>query len=271
MQKTILLGMAALLSAASHSLAQTSSGNELTDSPFVRNIRPDRPGVTITTNMLYPGQVQVDAGIQQLPESAALGRHRTLSAATLRIGFFNHIELRATQGYLHQLPRPATGETSGLRSPSGFAPLTVGAKFLASTVQNARSQVVVLAEMTLPNGDASYLNKTYEPSARLLISQLLGQRYGLEGNFGFKQRGFRAADTKVGEYTASVALNGPLGGNFGFFTEAYALGRFTWRKGVTTGVYWRPSPGIRFDVTAGHQLNNPGLLVGTGLSMRLPK
>ncbi|MCR5889584.1 transporter [Hymenobacter sp. J193] len=271
MRKTILLGAAALLGAATHSLAQTS-GNELTDSPFVRNIRPDRPGVTITTNMLYPGQVQVDAGIQQLPASEAFGRHRAMSTATLRVGFFNHIELRATQGYLHPLARLTTGEASGRpTSPAGLAPLTVGAKFLASTVQNARSQVVVLTELTLPNGDASFVNKAYEPSARLLVSQLLGQRYGLEGNFGFRQRGFRAADTKVGQYTASLALNGPLGGNFGFFTEAYAIGRFSWQKGINTGVSWRPVPGFRVDVTAGHQLNNNGLLLGTGLSLRLPK
>lgn len=271
MRKTILLGLAVLTGTATRTLAQTS-GDELTDSPFVRNIRPDRPGVTITTNMLYPGQVQLDAGMSQLPATGRFGASRTMSSATLRVGFFNHIELRATQNYLHAQPRPSTLETPTTPAVAGFAPLTVGAKFLASTVQNARSQVVVLAEMTLRNGDASFPAKTYEPSARLLISQMIGDRYGLEGNFGFTQKGFRAADTKRGQYLGSLALNGPLSNHFGFFSEAYVLGRQTWQPGVTTGVYWRPVPGFRVDANAGHQFNAPGggLQLGAGVSLRLP-
>ncbi len=43
---------------------------------------------------------------------------------------------------------------------------------------------------------------------------------------GIRQRGFRAADSKLGTYLGTLALNGPLGGNFGFFVETYT----TWQR-----------------------------------------
>ncbi|MBC6989127.1 transporter [Hymenobacter sp. BT491] len=279
MRKTTLLTAAGLMLAGpARTLAQTVDkeiGNA--DTPFAHNIRPDRPGQTVTTNMLRPGQVQLETGILRFePADPSLGTRRSLSTALLRVGFFNHIELRASQGYLHALPTATGRPENGVPMPgfpAGFMPLTVGAKFLASTNQDARSQVVVLTEMTLPNGDASFTNKAYEPAARLLISQQLGERFGLEANLGFRQRGFKAADTKVGQYLGTLALNGPLGRSFGFFAETYA----TWRQteklapGLTSGLYWRPLPGLRLDATAGQGFGGPtnGFSVGAGLSMRV--
>jgi len=279
MRKTILLGLAALFGATTRTLAQTELP-DYQESPFVRQIRPDRSGQTITTNMLYPGQFQLDADLHHYDPFSATGTlSRPVSTGVLRIGFFNDIELRVAQSYVPPLSRagsrPVEGSPVVPISPTGFAPLTVGAKFLASTTQNARSQVVVLAEMTMQNGDKSFQNKILEPGARLLISQVIGQRYRLESNLGFRQRGFRAADTKQGQYLGTLALHGPLGGRFNFFAEGYT----TWRQqqklapGLTTGVSWRPYPGLRFDLTAGRTLSaGPAsdFTVGGGLSFRLP-
>ncbi|SNC65817.1 Putative MetA-pathway of phenol degradation [Hymenobacter gelipurpurascens] len=283
MRKTILLTAAGLLLAgAARTLAQTTDPQlENGDSPFVRLIRPDRPGQTITTNMLYPGQFQIETGLNSYDRSSSVGyAGRTAWGNTLRVGFFNHIELRATQNYLRTPDvRPLTpeGTPAPYAGPAGFAPLNVGAKFLASTVQNAPSQVVLLLDMNLRNGNASFGEKQYEPGARLLVSQQLGQRFGLEGNFGFRQRGFKAEGTKQGQYLTTLALNGPLdaANHFGFFTETYATWQRQqgWLPGLTSGVYWRPLPGLRFDVNAGHGLTGAagGFNVGGGLSMRLGK
>ncbi|RYU82447.1 transporter [Hymenobacter persicinus] len=277
MRKTILLGSAVLLSAATRTLAQTEI-IDYKESTFVRQVRPDRSGQTITTNMLYPGQFQLDADLHHYyPFSSTGSLNRPVSTGVLRIGFFNDIELRVAQSYVTPLARPgASSETPGaVVTPTGFAPLTVGAKFLASTTQNARSQVIVLAEMTMRNGDKSFQDKTLEPGGRLLVSQVIGERYRLESNLGFRQRGFRAADTKVGQYLGTLALHGPLGGRFNFFAEGYT----TWRQqqklapGLTTGVSWRPYPGLRFDLTAGQALSGAarqGFTVGGGLSLRMP-
>ncbi|GAA3930097.1 hypothetical protein [Hymenobacter algoricola] len=280
MRKTILLGLAVLLSAATRTLAQTET-IEYKDSPFVRQIRPDRSGQTITTNMLYPGQFQVDAtGNHHDPfgPTGALGR--PASTGVLRVGFFNTIELRAAQSYVAPLPGAGrtTPDGSPAAGPAGLAPLTLGAKFLASSTQNSRSQVVVLAEMTMQNGDKSFPNKILEPGGRLLVSQIIGNNFRLESNLGFRQRGFRAADTKLGQYLGTLALHGPLGRQFNFFAEGYT----TWRQqqklapSFTSGVSWRPYPGLRFDLTAGSSLSpasavpSKGLTVGGGLSFRLP-
>ncbi|MCB2379134.1 transporter [Hymenobacter sp. BT635] len=278
MRKTTLLTTAGLLlGGVARTLAQTTDpnfGNENT--PFVRNIRPDRPGQTITTNMLNPGQFQLDAGISQPdPFNPGSLSNRALTTGLLRVGFFNNIELRASQSYLAPVKTLTTGESGGAVVPSGLTPLTLGAKFLASTNPNARSQVVVLAEMTLRNGDKSYQTTAYEPAGRLLISQQIGERFGLEVNLGFRQRGFKAADTKLGTYLGTLALNGPLGNSFGFFAETYA----TWQQqaklapGVTSGLYWRPWSGLRLDVTAGRTFSGviSGPTFGGGLSIRLPK
>ncbi|SMC00490.1 hypothetical protein SAMN00120144_1244 [Hymenobacter roseosalivarius DSM 11622] len=289
MRKIALLTIGGLLLAApGRLLAQTVDPTFNADAPFVRNIRPDRPGRTITTNMVPLGQVQVDAGTNRFEpaDATGFGPTRTLSGATLRIGLPSHIELRLTQGYLHPTDRLAAVPSRAAEGdfeapvpsttlPGGFAPLTVGAKFLASTVPNGRSQVVLLGELTLRNGDASFPDKVLEPGARLLISQQLGQRYGLEANVGFRQRGFRAADSKLGTYLGTLALNGPLGGNFGFFVETYT----TWQReselapGATVGLYWRPLPNLRLDLNAGQGFTSTaeGFLVGAGLSVRLPK
>jgi len=278
MRKTTTLLTAAVLSLARpvRTLAQTVDPNVgNTETPFIQNIRPDRPGQTVTTNMLHPGQVQLETGVLRFdPMDASWGARRTLSNALLRVGFFNHIELRASQGYLHALPGSSFSEANPTVSPAGFTPLTVGAKFLASTNQDARSQVVLLTEMTLRTGDASFINKSYEPAIRLLVSQQLGARYGLEANVGFRQRGFQAADTKLGQYLGTLALNGPLGRNFGFFAEAYTTWQRTTRflPGLTSGLYWRPLPGLRLDTTAGQQFGDlgTGFTLGGGLSVRLP-
>jgi hypothetical protein len=277
---TLLTAAGLLLAGPVRTLAQTVDPNvDNEDTPFIQNIRPDRPGQTVTTNMLHPGQVQLETGVLRFdPADASWGSRRAISSALLRVGFFNHIELRASQGYLHPISGttfPTEASPDRTPFPSGFAPLTVGAKFLASTNQDARSQVVLLTEMTLRTGDASFTNKTYEPAARLLISQQLGARYGLEANLGFRQRGFKAADTKLGQYLGTLALNGPLGDNFGFFAEAYTTWQRTSRflPGLTGGLYWRPAPGLRLDVTAGQGVGNPntGFTLGGGLSVRLPK
>ncbi|WP_187316072.1 transporter [Hymenobacter puniceus] len=282
MRMTTLLTVGGLLLAApACTLAQTidpSVGNA--DTPFIRNIRPDRPGQTVTTSMLRPGQVQLDLGTQgQL--QPAVGTPRSFSQGLLRVGFFGLMELRVQQQYLPQgpAPLPATdGGSAVVARPGGFAPLTVGAKMLASSNQDTRSQVSVLAELTLPGtGAASFANKVYEPAARLLVSQQLGARFGLEANLGFRQRGFKAADTSRGQYLGTVALNGPIGEHFGFFAETYTTWQKTasWKPGLTGGLYWRPIPNLRLDVTAG---GGPGTstyaptgpYVGGGLSVRLP-
>lgn len=276
---TLLTAGALLLAGPARTLAQTTDPNATNgESPFVRLLRPDRPGQTITTNMLYPGQFQLETGLTRAEAGGSIGYPgRTAWGSTLRVGFFNHIELRATQHYL--LAPPATRLTDGAPTsytgPNGFAPLNVGAKFLASSTQNARSQVVVLFDMNLRNGNASFPEKQFEPGGRLLVSQQLGQRFGLEGNFGFRQRGFKAEGTKQGQYLTTLALNGPLGPSthFGFLAETYATWQRQqgWRPGLTSGLYYRPTPGLRLDVTAGHglSLDAGGLTVGAGFAVRL--
>jgi hypothetical protein len=150
---------------------------------------------------------------------------------------------------------------------------------LASSNQDTRSQVVVLAELTFPGtGNTSFTTKAYEPAARLLVSQQLGQRFGLEANLGFRQRGFKAADTSRGQYLGTLALNGPLGDTFGFFAETYTTWQRTagWQPGLTSGLYWRPRPNLRLDLTAGsgpgtNSYAPAGPYIGSGLSVRLPR
>ncbi|AYA36745.1 transporter [Hymenobacter oligotrophus] len=270
MRKTTLplLSGVLLLGAHSNLQAQTPDAHNNLDAPFVRHIRPDRPGQTVTTSMLRPGQFQVEVGTQRELPAAGLGT--TASVGLLRVGFFNHMELRLAQGYVHQPPRPTREGAPTVAF--GLAPLILGAKWLASTRQDARSQVVFLTELTLPQtGDRSlHLTKPLA-AARALVSQQIGQRYGLEANLGFSQSGFRAADTKQGQFLYTLALNGPLGKRFGFFAEGYGTGRGSYTYGTTAGLNWRPLPGLRLDVTAGRTLGgHQHTTFGGGLSLRLP-
>lgn len=273
MRMTTLIALAAFVGSAGTTLAQNTpeENNPNIDAPYVRNIRADRPGQTISAQVLRPGRFQLELGTQRL--SPASGTGYGSSGGVLRIGFFNSMELRISQPYFSSRAVPtAEGGTQRL---SGWAPVTVGAKFMLSSNYNTRSQAALLVETEVRGtGSPAMRAATYAPSARLLVSQQLGERFGLEGNVGFAQRGLTTADIKRGQYLGSLALNGAIGQKTGFFVEAYGSGRTDLTTGTTAGLYFRPVPAVRLDVNAGRVLGGPAAgssTVGAGLIFKVGK
>ncbi len=276
MRTTTLLALAALLGSAGRTLAQNTpeENNPNLDAPFVRNLRADRPGQTITAQVLQPGQFQLEAGALRLvPRVGAAG---WLATPTLRIGFFNGMELRVSQPYQGQGTAggaPTSAEGAPAVARGGWAPLVVGTKLMLSPNYDTRTQVALLVETAIPGtGAPGMAQQHWAPAGRLLVSEQIGQRFGLEANLGFSQQGLKLADTERGPFLGTLALNGPLGDRAGFFVEAYGTGRAELTTGTTAGLYWRPSPLLRLDVNAGHVLGGPGAgtaTVGTGLAVRL--
>jgi len=271
MRKTTLLAVAALLSSPGLTLAQNTpeENNPNVDAPFVRNIRADRPGQTITAQVLQPGRFQLETGFQR--QLGGSGLAQSVSGATLRVGFFNSMELRVSQPYFHGGPTVLT--ENGPVSASGWAPVVAGAKFMISPNYNTRTQVAILVESPVPNtGSQGLAAKKLAPSGRLLVSEQLGQRYGLEANFGFSQPGLTVAEIQKGQFLGSLALNGALSDKTGFFVEAYGSGRSVLTSGATAGLYWRPAPQVRLDVNAGRVLGGVATgtaMVGAGLVFKL--
>lgn len=281
MRKTTPLVLAALLAGRlTPALAQNTpeENNENGDTPFVQHIRPDRPGQTISAGVLRPGEFQLETGIQRITPRGGVGA--TGNVNTLRIGFWNSMELRITQPYVFGTPGTPTagGEGALLRADSvGWAPLTVGAKLMLTPDRASRFQATLLLESALPNTGQNGLRRTtWAPAGRLLLSQQLGRRAALEGNFGFVQSGLTLADVFNGEiggqYIGSLALTAPLGNKAGYFLEGYGRGRAALTSGATAGLYYRPWTGLRFDATVGRILGgvNAGTtIVGAGLALRL--
>jgi hypothetical protein len=261
-------------------LAQNTpeENNENGDTPFVQHIRPDRPGQTITAGVLRPGQFQLETGIQRFTPRGGVGVSSNVN--TLRIGFFNSMELRITQPYVFGTPGAprVMSENSMLRPDSvGWAPVTVGAKLMLTPDRASRFQATLLLESALPNTGQNGLRRTtWAPAGRLLLSQQLGRRAALEGNFGFVQSGLTLADVFNGEiggqYIGSLALTAPLGDKAGYFLEGYGRGRAALTSGATAGLYYRPWTGLRFDATVGRILggvNAGATTVSAGLALRL--
>lgn len=273
MRKTTPLVLAALLAGRlTPALAQnTPDENNLNaDAPFVRHVRPDRPGQTITAGVLRPGEFQLEAGVQR----STLGTGLSSSTATLRIGFFNSMEFRVTQPYVYGTPgTAAVGEHPALRPDSvGWAPVTVGTKLMLTPDRASRFQASLLVEAALPNTGSAGLRSKFAPGGRLLLSQQLGRRAALEGNFGFTQYGFTAADVSRGQYLGSLALTAPITDRAGYFVEGYGRGREQFTTGATAGFYYRPWTGLRFDATVGRVLGGLGagaITLGAGLALRL--
>ena len=260
MRKTTLLAAAALLSSPGLTLAQNTpdENNPNVDAPFVRNIRADRPGQTITAQVLRPGRFQLESGFQR--HFGGPGPAQSLSGSTLRIGFFNSMELRVTQSYLHTGPTLLT--ETGTVPAFGMTPVVVGAKFMLSPNYDTRTQVAILVESAVPGSGALGLRAaSWGPAGRLLVSEQLGQRCGLEANFGFSQAGVTVKDMEKGQFLGTLALNGALGEKAGFFIEAYGSGRSALSTGTTAGLYYRPAAAVRLDVAAGRVLG--GLAAGT--------
>ena len=276
MRKTTPLVLAALLAGRlTPALAQNTpdENNPNFDAPFVRHVRPDRPGQTITAGVLRAGEFQLETGGQRYTPGTGAGL--SSSTATLRIGFFNSMELRVSQPYVFGTPGThAGGDTPGLRSDSvGWAPITVGTKLMLTPDRASRFQASLLVETALPNtGSAGMRRSSWVPSGRLLLSQQLGRRAALEGNFGFTQYGLTAADVSRGQYLGSLALTAPITDNAGYFVEGYGRGRDQLTTGGTAGLYYRPWTGLRFDATVGRVLGGLGAgatTVGVGLALRL--
>jgi hypothetical protein len=282
MRKTTPLVLAALLAGRlTPALAQNTpdENNDNADAPFVQHIRPDRPGQTITAGVLRPGQFQLETGIQRFSPRNGVGVSSNVN--TLRIGFWNSMELRITQPYVFGTPGVATGAVgeapATVRTDSvGWAPLTVGTKLMLTPDRASRFQMTLLFEATLPNTGQNGLRRTsWAPAGRLLVSQQLG-RAALEGNFGFVQSGLTLSDLFNGEiggqYIGSLALTAPFGNKAGYFVEAYGRGRENLTTGATAGLYYRPWTGLRFDATVGRLLgglNAGATTVGAGLAFRL--
>ncbi|WP_310395780.1 transporter [Hymenobacter sp.] len=264
---------AALLGSPGLALAQNTpeENNPNIDAPFVRNIRADRPGQTVTAQVLRPGRFQLETGFQR--QVGGAGAARSTSAGTLRIGFFNSMELRVSQPYFHHGPAVLT--ETGRVAARGWAPVVIGAKFMVSPHYDTRTQVAVLVESAIPNtGSQGLRRRTWGPGGRLLVSEQLGPRFGLEANFGFSQPGMAVADLRKGQFLGTLALHGPLSDKAGFFVEAYGTGRAALHTGTTAGLYLRPVPALRVDLTAGWALGGPAAgtsLVGAGLTFKAGK
>jgi hypothetical protein len=282
MRKTTPLVLAALLaSRLTPALAQNSpeENNDNGDAPFVRHIRPDRPGQTISAGVLRAGEFQLETGIQRFTPGSGVGV--TTNVNTLRIGFWNSMEFRVTQPYVFGTPRLATGGTSdmpALRTDSvGWAPLTVGVKLMLTPDRASRFQASLLAEASLPNTGQNGLRRTtWAPAGRLLLSQQIGRRAALEGNFGFVQTGLTRADLFNGEiagqYIGSLALTAPITDKVGYFVEGYGRGRAQLTSGANAGLYYRPLTGLRLDATVGRVmggLNAGANTVNVGMAFRL--
>ena len=273
MRKTTLLAAAALLGSPGLTLAQNTPDENTpnVEAPFVRNIRADRPGQTITAQVLRPGRFQLESGFQR--QFGGSGLAQSMSAATLRIGFFNSMELRISQPYFHNGPSMPT--EAGLVEASGWAPVVVGAKFMVSPNYDTRTQVAILVESAVPGtGSLALRGTSWAPGGRLLVSEQLGERFGLEANFGFSQHGLKVADMQKGQFLGTLALNGALSDKAGFFVEAYGTGRAALSTGTTAGLYFRPLPAIRLDVTAGQALSGPAAgtaTLGAGLTFKIGK
>jgi hypothetical protein len=276
MRKTIPLVLsAALVGRLTPALAQNTleENNPNADAPFVQHVRPDRPGQTITAGVLRAGEFQLETGLQRYTPST--GARLNSSTATLRIGFFNSMEFRITQPYVLGTPgRVVGGEAPGARRDSvGWAPLTVGTKLMLTPDRASRFQASLLLEAALPStGSAGLRQGKIAPAGRVLLSQQLGRRAALEGNFGFTQYGLTAADASRGQYLGSLALTAPITDKAGYFVEGYGRGREQLTTGATAGLYYRPWTGLRFDATVGRVLGGLGAgatTVGAGLALRL--
>ncbi|MDJ0366624.1 transporter [Hymenobacter sp. H14-R3] len=281
MRKTTPLVLAILLAGClTPALAQNTpeESNPNGDTPFVQHIRPDRPGQTITAGVLRAGEFQLETGIQRFTPRLGVGVSSNVN--TLRIGFWNSMELRVTQPYVFGTPtlRQPGGETPTLRTDSvGWAPLTVGLKLMLTPDRASRFQASLLAEASLPNTGQNGLRRTtWAPAGRLLLSQQLGRRAALEGNFGFVQSGLTMTDLFNGQiggqYIGSLALTAPIGNKAGYFVEGYGRGRSELTTGATAGLYYRPWTGLRFDATVGRilgGLNAGANTVGIGMALRL--
>jgi hypothetical protein len=236
----------------------------------------DRPDQTESAESVSGGHVQVEFGWRYASAGEDVVSH-TLPDALFRVGLGSGLEARVGVGGLVVERTPEVG--GGRAEESGFADASVGLKLeLAS---GAGGNLALLADVSVPLGEAGFTSDRWDPAILLLASRPLGDRVSVGANAGVAWSSVPGAPgagaRTVAALPYSLALGVGLAERLGVFVEVFGgLGLSEGEPdthSIDGGLTFLLGEAVQADVSVGLGLNDAAedVFVGAGLAFRLPR
>ncbi len=234
----------------------------------------DRPDQTESSETVTPGYVQFEFGWTHTEDDEDGDLTSDAFPETLvRVGVVDNLELRfGFDGFLWE-------DLEGSGTEEGAGDLSAGFKWKLWEESGGWPQTAVLADTTLPTGEAPFSSERFDPSIRLACTHTLTETLGLGYNVARIWSSEEDADGDR-DTTASIAYSIVLGiavsDRLGTFVELFGETPIDEGKpghSFDTGVTYLLADNLQIDVLAGVALSEAAddWFAGAGLVWRLPR
>jgi hypothetical protein len=257
------------------------TGTAMASADPVKEVKPDPETALVTDRPtdsaspeLVPRQTfQLELGYKLTRLDTKSGRTDTQELPDLlaRFGIHERVEVRLS----------ATGwsfKNVDMGKQDGFNDISLGAKIALANKRGERPQMALLANVSLPVGQAGFTDEYVIPKVLLLATHTLTDRLGLTWNLGPSFVTRKTDDNTETDVTLNyaAALSGGVGGPLSLFGEVY--GKIDFGKDVPDSHTVQVGTTIllnrlwQVDVRGGIGMVDdvPDWLAGAGLAFRLP-
>ncbi len=240
---------------------------------IVLPIVPDRPDFTNSPDVIQPGFVQIESGIDYsfkknnilIPslETYDLGIFGTV----IRSGVSENLEIRFGGGYLIRDSKWGGAETNA----KGISGLMIGAKYQFLNLPEILPKAAVVIEVGLPFGSSEFKPSKAEPNIYLSLAHDITGHFSVTYNAGAQ---YRSSDDKfIDFYSLSFGIK--AGERMNIFVEHYGLAASGIIPSfyIDAGISYLQSRNIIVDLHFGKGLKN-GInewYAGAGFTLRLPR
>jgi hypothetical protein len=244
--------------------------------PALPEMATDRPDFTESASVVPAGHVQIETGytFTRDGDGPETRREHGYPEALVRIGVTNRVEARVGQSFLTARWREGGARWS---SRTGAEDLYLGAKVHLTGERGNRPAMVLIAQATVPTGNAGFGAGRLLPGLNWIYAwDLVPDRVSLsastQGNLAVD-----AADARYLELTQSASVGYTLSGRVGAYTEWFASFPTTGgHAGVSAahaldgGFTVKLAPAVQFDVRLGVGLTGAadGFFAGSGIAFR---
>ncbi len=228
----------------------------------------DRPDQTESAFVVPMKGFQIESGFSFEKYNSEIN-NTTYNSTLLRYGLLEKLELRLGLAYsgIHVKMIPNNFDESG------FAPFTLGAKFLLNEEGEGLPQLAFMSSFTIPkSGTKSFQNKYMGADFRFSGQYSLNEAMSFGANLGVAWSGSEYGNSAVGIYTAVIGMS--LSEKLGAFAELYGFlpkkgqNDHRWDAGLTYAV----NEDLQLDFSTGVGLSkvSPDFFISLGLSIRMP-
>jgi len=148
-------------------------------------INPDRPGIADGSNVVGPGHVQIETGVQEEFRHTGGVSDRTLLLPTLvRLGLSKDWELRVETTGAYIWDR-VSDPTSGVTKSEGVDPISLGVKYhFQDTAGPSQPSLGVILRVFAPSGSGPFRTTHTTADLRLAADWDIAPKWSLNPNIG---------------------------------------------------------------------------------------